>query len=93
MLALGATSDPLATVQPLQDDPGRTANDSDSLHHAPGYSNEVAVVAAATGNSHRDVETFGEGEAEEMESNVTRHNAVRALFKQPTRPHRVLHKT
>ena len=91
MLALGATSDSLATVQPFQDDPGHTANGSDALQHAPGHTNGDVLVPVAAANSHRHVETFGEGEVTEMEPNLTRHNAVRAPFKPPTRRPRVLH--
>ena len=91
MLARGATSDSLAPVQPLQDALGQTADGSESLQHAPEHTNGGVVVPVAPGNSHRDVETYGEGEAEEIETNLTKHNAVRAHIEPPTRRTRVLH--
>lgn len=91
MLARGATSDPLTTVQPLQDDLGHTTDGSDALQNAPGHTNGGVLVPAPAANSHRHVETFGEGEAEEIEPNLTKYNAVRAPFKPPTRHTRVLH--
>jgi hypothetical protein len=93
MLARGATSDSLAIVQPLQDDLGHTPDGPEVLHNAPGHTNGGVVVLAPAANSHRQVETFGEGEAEEIEPNLTKHNAVRAPFKPPTRHTRVPHMT
>ena len=91
MLARGATSDSLATVQPRQDDLDHTTDGSEALQNAPGHTNGGVVVLAPAANSHRHVDTFGEGEAEEIEPHLTKHNAVRAAFKPPTRHTRVLH--